>query len=129
MSKIERENKYLERQVRWSDKTRDQLSFFNNLLLTLSVGFLSFGYKEIKIDSLSINLCSPQISFTFDVFSFIIMAISIYCGLVVALNRLFDYRLTSHINQIRYWTFKYSDIILDDNSTTIKKTIDYHCLA
>jgi len=44
---IDFEKKYHERYVRWQDKTREQFSFFNNLLLTLSVGFISFGYDNL----------------------------------------------------------------------------------
>ena len=45
----EKENKYHERYIKWRDKTRDQLSFFNNLLLTVSVGFLSYSFTKISL--------------------------------------------------------------------------------
>ena len=47
---------YSERHVRWADKTLSQLSFYNNLLLTLGVGFLSFAYKDSKIVDLHFSL-------------------------------------------------------------------------
>lgn len=99
MSEIDYEKKYLERYRRWQDKTREQLSFFNNLLFTLSVGFLSFAYK---------NLLDSKVEFSFLqttllVISIISIALSVLVGLFCAINRLYDFRITTHINQVRYW--------------------------
>ena len=71
MTKEEKANKikdYQERNKRWQDKTNQQISFFNNLILTLSVGFLSFSYKEIKISDLTINTDTYDLKLTFIVF-------------------------------------------------------------
>ena len=38
-------DEYHQRNVRWTDKTLTQLSYFNNLMLILSVGFISFSYE------------------------------------------------------------------------------------
>lgn len=118
MSEIDFEKKYRERYVRWQDKTIAQLSFFNNLLLTISVGFLSFGYKEIKVNHMTFNLCTYDLKLTLCIVSLIFMAFSIFYGLIVALNRLYDFRITTHINQVRYWTIKHSKINLDESSST-----------
>ena len=118
MSVIYFEKKYRERYVRWQDKTIAQLSFFNNLLLTISVGFLSFGYKEIKVNHMTFNLCTYDLKLTLSIVSLIFMAFSIFYGLIVALNRLYDFRITTHINQVRYWTIKHSKINLDESSST-----------
>ncbi len=97
----ELEKIYHERYTRWQDKTREQLSFFNNLLLTLSVGFLSFVFANSQYN-IMIDLRSENLNFYFFT-SIILMSFSIFSGLLVVINRLFDFRITSHINQVRYW--------------------------
>jgi hypothetical protein len=113
----EKENKYHERYVRWQDKTREQLSFFNNLLLTLSVGFLSFAYKNFLDQKIEFNLSHPKLSTTLLVFSIVSISISIFVGLLCVINRLYDFRITTHINQIRYWVWKHSNTELDESSS------------
>lgn len=103
MSEIDFEKKYHERYVRWQDKTREQLSFFNNLLFTLSVGFLSFAYKNIFVSNIKICLCHPQYNTTLYFCSILFISSSILVGLLCVINRLYDFRITSQINQVRYW--------------------------
>jgi hypothetical protein len=102
----EKENKYRERYVRWQDNTRKQLSFFNNLLLTLSVGFLSFAYKNISDMKIEFSLSDPDLSTTLLVLSIVSILMSIFVGLLCVINRLYDFRITTHINRIRYWVEK-----------------------
>ena len=119
---IEIENKYHERYVRWQDKTRDQLSFFNNLLLTLSIGFLSFSYDNLMDTKIYFNFCHPQFCTTLFVLSFISIVLSILVGIFCVFSRLLDFRITTHINQVRYWSIKYSNTTLGDSS--LKKLKD-----
>lgn len=107
---------YKEREAKWLDKSLAQLTFFNNLLLTLSLGFLAFSYKNSCIDKLFLDLKSPNWKFTFIVFSFILISISIFKGLFVAINRLYDFKVTRHINQIRHRMIEHSNIKLDETS-------------
>jgi hypothetical protein len=101
MSEIEFEKKYRERYVRWSDKTREQLSFFNNLLLTFSIGFLSFVLTQEKY---SVNIrVSTQAQNGLLLISILLILLSVLVGLLLVINRLYDFRITSHINQVRYW--------------------------
>ncbi len=101
MNDVNFEKKYVERYTKWQDKTKEQLSFFNNLLLTVSIGFLSFifansqYYKKIEINSENQNI--------YFIISVILILLSILSGLLVVINRLYDFRITSHINQVRYW--------------------------
>lgn len=113
----ELENKYHERYVRWQDNTRKQLSFFNNLLLTLSVGFLSFAYMDISDLNIELRLSNPNVSTTLLVYSIVSISISVFVGLLCVINRLYDFRITTHINQVRYWVWKHSNIELDENSS------------
>ncbi len=103
MNKIDYEKRYLERYKRWQDKTREQLSFFNNLLFTLSVGFLSFAYKNLLESKVEFSFCHPKFSTTLLVISIISIALSVLVGLLCTINRLYDFRITTHINQVRYW--------------------------
>lgn len=123
MNNIESENKYLEKYVRWSDKTRDQLSFFNNLLLTISIGFLSFVFTQEKYSG---SLKFPiQVNSILMSTSVILILLSVIIGLLLVVNRLYDFRITSHINIVRYWFEKYQE-----NKTKIRldeKTPDDYC--
>jgi hypothetical protein len=101
MSEIEFEKKYRERHNRWRDKTRDQLSFFNNLLLTISIGFLSFVFANEQY-SHKLEICSVNQNL-YIIMSVILILISILSGLLVANTRLYDFRITAHIVQIRSW--------------------------
>lgn len=97
----EKENKFHERHIRWRDKTRDQLSFFNNLLLTISIGFLSFVFANEQY-SQKLEICSVNQNL-YIIMSVILILISILSGLLVANTRLYDFRITAHIVQIRSW--------------------------
>jgi len=105
-------NKYHERLVRWRDKSIAQLSFFNNLLLTLAVCFLSFSYNKINFSNYyfvfnNFNLLSSKNKInckpTLLSISLILISLSIIFGLLVALVRLYDFRITSQIIQVRSW--------------------------
>ncbi len=119
---IDFEKKYHERYVRWQDKTREQFSFFNNLLLTLSVGFISFGYDNLMDTKIFFSFCHPQFDTTIFVLSFISIVLSILVGIFCVFSRLLDFRITTHINQVRYWSIKYSNTTLGDSS--LKKIKD-----
>lgn len=106
------ENNYNERLVRWRDKSITQLSYFNNLLLILAVGFLSFSYKQINISNYSFvfnnsdlltSLKNIECKPTLFSISLILIFLSILFGLLVALVRLYDFRITAQIIQIRSW--------------------------
>lgn len=115
MSEKEFESKYYERHIRWSEKTRDQLSFFNNLLLTFSIGFLSFVLaKEKYSENLNVLFIIEN---TLLFISLISILLSIIVGLFLVINRLYDFRITSQINIIRYWFEKHQE-------NTPKKRLD-----
>lgn len=111
MTKEEIMKSYLERENRWTNKTLEQLSFISNLLLTLSVGFLSFSYEKKVLNSISSTCNFKEIDWplTFTIISVILISIAILTGLIVAINRLFDFRLTRNINQIRRRIYKHAN--------------------
>ncbi|MEO7990066.1 MAG: hypothetical protein ABI663_11020 [Chryseolinea sp.] len=107
---------YHDRNVRWTNESLKQLSFYNNLLLTLSVGFLGFSFKLDNFGGLRLSYSSPNWSLTFLVFSIILVTLSVVTGLLLALNRLQDVRLTRQINQIRQRILEHSGAKLDDKT-------------
>jgi hypothetical protein len=118
MSEINLEKKYHERYVRWQDKTREQLSFFNNLLLTLSIGFLSFAYKNILNSDMQVCICYSKLSTTLLLISIASIGLSIFVGLMCVISRLYDFRITAHFNQVRYWVYKFTKQSFKDKSPT-----------
>src|SRR5690606_14135236 len=107
---------YRDREVWWTEKSLSQLSFFNNLLLTLSIGFLTFAYKEFSFSHLHFNFNNPNWSLTLIVFSILFALISIVVGLLVAINRLYDFRLTRKVNQIRHRMIEHAKEKMSESS-------------
>lgn len=121
----ELEKKYLDRYTKWQDKTREQLSFFNNLLLTISTGFLSFVITQEKY-SVHLRVSTQELNFLM-LFSILLVLSSILVGLLLVINRLYDFRITTHINQVRYW-FKKKQKDKDEDSLD-EKTPEKFCFC
>ncbi|GGH01559.1 hypothetical protein GCM10007415_42110 [Parapedobacter pyrenivorans] len=80
----------------------NQLSFANNLLLTLAVGFLPLGIDKEDFKTLSFRYTDdPSAEKVFLVLFIGSMTISIYWGVKVMFSRLYDFRLTRYILNIR----------------------------
>lgn len=114
-------NEYHQRNVRWTDKTLVQLSYFNNLVLTLSIGFISFSYRSLLNKDLKISFENIDWSYTLMSFSLVFMFFASYKGLIVSLNRLMDFRITRQIVQIRQRMLEYSDAKMDESTPTQMK--------
>ncbi len=107
---------YDERYLRWATKSRNQLSFLNNLLLTLSVAFLTLIFRD-KYFYTYFTLKNPDRDLTLSVLSLIAILISIGFGFITALDRLWDFRITSKITLIRKRMYKHSNTKLDESSS------------
>ena len=108
---------YHDRNVRWATESLKQLSFYNNLLLTISVGFFSFSFKpNDNLAGLRVSCVNIDWSFTFLVSSLMLVTLSILTGLFLVINRLQDFRLTRQINQIRQRAFEHSQVKLDERT-------------
>jgi hypothetical protein len=107
---------YKERHARWAEESLTQLSFYNNLLLTLSVGFLSFSFNKYNFNDIRFFITGVDWSLTFLVGSVMAITISILLGLFVAINRLQDLRVTRQIGLSRYRMIKFFDKTLDENT-------------
>jgi hypothetical protein len=113
---LELESKYHEREMRWNNKTLNELSFLNNLILTLSVGFLAFSYKTELLKNAHFAIKDINWSITLIIFSLFAIVFSILIGLIVSINRLIDFRLTRFINLIRYRMIKHASKKLDEST-------------
>ena len=114
--KHELKNEYYERNIRWSQIAINQLSFFNNLLLSLSVGFLAFAFKPEFLNNFTPSLNDINWSKSFLMASIIFIVIAIILGLITSIFRLKDFRITRAINQIRQRTYEHSNILLDEHT-------------
>ena len=96
-------HRYRERTVRWTEFSLAQLSFYNNLLLTLGVGFLAFAYQDAEkaLENARFTFVGMDCYLTFYVLSLFFVGLSILLGLLVGWSRLYDFRLTRHINLTR----------------------------
>ncbi len=85
----------------WTDKKVSQLSFHNNLLLTL--GLVVVGYFWSEKNSVFSKLvidCNAEIdwSIVISILGFAFIIVSIMAGFILSLSRLYDLRLTSNIS-------------------------------
>src|SRR4051812_10987136 len=93
---------YRKREIRWAEKSLEQFGYFNNLILTFAVGFFTFAYKNNYFKGLHFTITNINWHVTSMVLSMISVALSIIIGLKVAIGRLYDFRFTRKINQIRH---------------------------
>lgn len=100
--------------MRWADESLKQLSFYNNLLLTLSVGFLSFSFNKYTFSNIHFFGAEVDWCLTFLLISTVSITVSIIAGLFVAINRLQDFRISRRISLIRYRVYKHSGILLSE---------------
>ena len=107
---------YRQRNIRWTSESLKQLSFYNNLLLTLSVGFLSLSFNPNHINGLRFSITNIDWSFTFFIISLISIILSILTGLLLAICRLQDFRLTRKVNQIRQRMFEHATVKLNEDT-------------
>ncbi len=115
MNKDERLKNYLERHVRWTNNALSQLTFFNNILTTLAIAFISFAFKAKNFHEMEFST-DVNWSLTFAIFSISFAVVSSVMGIYFSFNRLYDFLLSRHLNLTRYRMLKHHDIILDAQS-------------
>jgi len=112
----ELKKEYHERNIRWSQTTISQLSFFNILLLSLGVGFLTFSFNPELFKTLNISFNQIDWSVSFLIVSICSIAFSIVLGLITSIARLKNFRITRSINHIRQRTYEHSAKLLDEST-------------
>ena len=100
---------YRSRKTRWANHALSQLSFFNNLLISLSAGFLAFAFKNKLIQPSHISATNIDFHITTYNISAISIALSILIGLLITITRLFDFRISRHINQTRERVYLFTE--------------------
>ncbi|MFH1702367.1 MAG: hypothetical protein ABIB41_02895 [Nitrospirota bacterium] len=96
----EKKQEYQERYHFWTDKRITQLSFQNNILLTIGLAIIGYFWKER--DSVYIDLImdrSLKIDFTIVSFfaGILFVFVSVLIGVILSVSRLYDLRITSNI--------------------------------
>lgn len=79
--------------IRWQAIRINQLGFINNLVLGLSLGLVAYNFKFILPDEIQLN-CFQKVLFWI---SSILTVTSVFIALILAINRLEDFRLTAQI--------------------------------
>jgi len=86
MTSIKSEDRF----VRWHSNLRQQVTFTNNLLLTISIGITGFIFNLLNTENLGLNCCNKQLI----KIGLIITIISIILGVLTNISRIIDYRFT-----------------------------------
>jgi hypothetical protein len=100
MAGKEKLEEYDERLIRWQQLRISQLSYTNNLILTLTLGMLAFSVSKIGLripDNFSLFFLISS--------SFSSLLLSLLIGIILTINRLCDFRITTKI--IRFEKRKY----------------------
>lgn len=112
-----KQEEYSERQRFWSDKSIQQLSFSNNLLLTIAIAAIGyfFGKREKVYKKLIIDNSLPiDLTTTLFVVGSMFIGLSILGGILLALTRLYGFRLSRHISLTRKRACKAGKLLNDE---------------
>ena len=94
---------YEDRHRFWTDTSLTQLSKTNNLLLTVSTGFLAFCFDKQTIKSIIIN---STLSYNWPLFYYFsaltLIALSITLGIGILFCRLYGFRISSMVRFDRW---------------------------
>jgi hypothetical protein len=95
-----KKQEYQERYRFWSDKRITQLSFHNNLLLTIGIGVIGYFWSERNsIYTKLVFDCEAKIDciIIFFLVGIASALVSVVTGFILSLSRLYDLRITSNI--------------------------------
>ena len=106
----DRIEKLEQKEHQWHEISMKQLSFFNNLLIVLGVGFLGYAFKDANLAQYEFGgIFHIQFIPTLITSTFLLVTISILTGLLCGYNRLFDFRYTYQIAKLKREYFKHPD--------------------
>ena len=122
---------YKERHIRWQNSTINQFGYTNNIIITIGIAFLAFAFDKDFLSTFSISKESVfNLKMLIHVIIIICLLISIGCGIMTTLSRLYDFRLTRHIALTRQRFYDKKTDVLPDYSfpkTKCKKLISTSC--
>jgi len=99
-----------ERVIRWDSYRINHFSYTINLILTLNLGFLGFIVSQINFN------WSDNIYFLILlIVTFICLIISFYSGVILIINRLNDFRLTSKLTKLKKYRFEYKNELTENS--------------
>ncbi|WP_340158744.1 hypothetical protein [uncultured Maribacter sp.] len=82
---------------KWENHRITQLSFINNLVIVLSVALIGYVFDFIKPSNIILN-CTQKFFFWVGL---LLIIVSVFVGILTAINRLEDFRLTAKIARNR----------------------------
>jgi hypothetical protein len=98
---------YQQRQKEWRDISTNQFSVTNNILITLSAGYLALAFDKAKLEGLSIKLQAKiDWPLVFYLSTLLLIIASIIIGVSVMFSRLYDARLSRYIALTRQRFYK-----------------------
>lgn len=118
-------NEYLQRQKEWRDISTQQLSLANNILITIAAGYLVLIFDKSELRKIEINFNS-SIDWSILLYSLsILLATSaIFLGVMVMINRLYDFRISRHIALTRKRVYKKHTEVLSESALGAISTWD-----
>lgn len=102
-------SEYKSRHKEWQSFSLNQMSFSNNLLLTISIAY--FGYVfETGHEIINYAYIDFEHKISYSVISYVaslvLSFISLLSGVIVMFSRLYDFRISRNIAYIRYKIYK-----------------------
>lgn len=97
---MDKKEEYQERYRFWTDKRIAQLSFHNNILLTISFVIIGYFWKErdsVYTDLIIDTSLAIEWKIVFFFAGILFILISIFTGFLLSISRLYDLRITSNI--------------------------------
>jgi len=97
---VDKKEEYQERYRFWTDKRIAQLSFHNNILLTISFVIIGYFWKErdsVYTDLIIDTSLAIEWKIVFFFAGILFILISIFTGFLLSISRLYDLRITSNI--------------------------------
>jgi len=119
---------YSQRQKDWRDISSNQLSLANNILITIASGYLVLIFDKKELSKVEISLDSNvdwQILFYFS--SVVLTIIAIIVGILILINRLYDFRISRHIVLTRKRVYQKYNEKLPESSLGSISIIDIIC--
>jgi len=109
---------YQQRQKDWRDISTNQFSVVNNILITLSAGYLALAFDKSKLEGLYVNVDAKiDCALTFYLLTLLLIILSIIMGVSVMFSRLYDTRISRHIALTRQRVYKKHKKALPDSDS------------
>lgn len=119
----EKLTEYSQRHKEWRDISTTQLSAANNILITISSGYLILIFEKARLSKLHFDI-SSNIDWSIFIYfvSILLTLFAIFLGVLVMINRLYDFRISRHLALTRKRIYKkYSEKLPESSLGAISK--------